>query len=154
MEVKGTKMSRVKVSLRLRGEFDNNMDLLTAFRGMPIKLRRRGEKLGNRVQPMDVLLLDLAAWDNASAVDQEVATTAQLLPAAAALQRLAPILAQRDRSRCDAELYISTVRKEDQGGFELPMELVSAAANGKVSIGVSILVMLDDYDPDENTASK
>jgi hypothetical protein len=105
------------------------------------------------VQPIDVILLDLASWEGASQVDQEVAEREQLLPAAAKLRQLAPALASVDRSRCQVELSISTIREEDQGGFELPAELIAAAAAGGLSLGISILVMLDDYDLGGNSAN-
>lgn len=68
------------------------------------------------------------------------------------LRRLAPTLGMLDRARCRAELYISTIRYEDQDGFELPAELVMAAADAGLSVGISILVLPSDEDEDLSAA--
>ncbi len=56
-------------------------------------------------------------------------------------------------TNCNADLYISTIREEDQGGLTLPPELVAATASAGLSIQISILVMLDDYLEPEQESS-
>lgn len=51
-----------------------------------------------------------------------------------------------DHTRYEKALYVSTVREEDQGGFEFPVEMIAAAGAAGLSLHVSVLVMLDDYD--------
>ena len=150
-------MSRVKVSLRIRGDLEHMADLTKALEGMPTKFSRRGSQTpGGMVQPMDVLRLQLAQWhsvgvqtddgrlQNGHELGQDSGEKDHLMAATATLRRLAPVLASLDRSRCQAELYVSTIREEAQGGFELPAELLSVAAVAGLSLATSILVMLDD----------
>lgn len=102
-----------------------------------------------------MLLSPLAAWerggvsagDDCEAILAEERT--QLYAATVTLARLAPTLAALDRTHTCAELYMSTVRWEDQGGFELPAELAAAAAAAHRSIGPAILVMA--WPDEENT---
>lgn len=138
-------MSEITLYLRLHGELPPDEELTPAFRDLPFQLRRRGQTIGrSRRQPTDVLLLRLAAWESSGEVEQQDrATQEQLLPAATLLTQLTPMLLALDRSRCVAELSISTIRHEDQGGFELPAALIAAAGAAGLSLGVSILVMLD-----------
>ena len=65
------------------------------------------------------------------------------------LTRMAPTLCALDRSLCTTELYISTVRQEQQGGFGLPAELVAAAAAAGLELSISILVLLPEDDEGE-----
>lgn len=94
---------------------------------------------------MDLWLLNLAEIQDGERLEH------RLQEAAMQLKQLAPAIAMLDRSNCRAELYISTIREEDQGGFSLPSELVAAAAAAQLSIEVSILVMLDDYIESESS---
>ncbi len=150
-------MSRYKVSLRLVGELDPLEDYIDLLGGVSVKVTRRGSinPLGH-VQSTDVLGLELAAWQSPSFVDADQADQNQafverdhLLPAVLKLQRLAAGLSGVDRARCRVELYISTIREEEQGGFSLPAALLTAAAACGLSLEVSILVMLDDQDDED-----
>jgi len=67
---------------------------------------------------------------------------AYLTAAAAVLHRLAPTLAVLDRTRRKTEFYSSSIREEDQEGFDVPTTLV--AASGKRAIKVLILILLND----------
>ncbi|BAU14260.1 hypothetical protein LEP3755_48060 [Leptolyngbya sp. NIES-3755] len=140
-------MSTVEVSLRLSGMLPPSEHLTELFGVQPTRSLRQGDRASKRrVQPVDLWQLDLAMIQDGESLDQ------QLHEAAIQLKQLAPEIAKLDRSTCQAELYISTIREEDQGGFSLPVELISAAADAQLSIELSILVMLDDYvEPELNT---
>jgi hypothetical protein len=135
-------MSTVEISLRLSGTLPPLEQLTQALGVAPTQSLRRGEQVSKRrVQPVDLWRLDLVKFDSdcsSSEIDQ------QLKKSAALLQRLAPQISKLDRDRAQADLYISTIREEDQGGFTLPSELVVAAAAAHLSIQFSILVMLED----------
>jgi hypothetical protein len=141
-------MSKIDLSLRISGELPPLDDLIRLLGVTPTYIARRGEPIGKRrIQPTDVWILDLTHLDRDSTED-EIAS--QILQAAATVQQIAPALAALDRTCCRPELYISTIREEDQGGFSLPGEIVTAAAAANLSsIEVSILVMLDDYEEPE-----
>lgn len=129
-------MSTIEVSLRLSGILPPAEHLTQMFGIEPTRSLRQGDRVSKRrVQPVDLWQLDLAAIQDGESLQN----------AATQLKQLAPAIATLDRSSCRAELYISTIREEDQGGFSLPTELVIAAAEAQLSIEVSILVMLDDY---------
>ncbi len=145
-------MSEIKVYLRIRGDLPQEEEWTSSLKGIPFQVKRRGQQVGRaRSQAVDVLLLKLASWESfGDPAEQDRAIQEQLLPAVTLIEQLTPMLVALDRSRCIAELSISTIRQEDQGGFELPAELVAAAGAARLSLGVSILVMLDKYDPDDN----
>jgi hypothetical protein len=151
-------MTRFSVSLRIRGEDDlpNLEHVLRVLNGMAYRVLRRGTVgKGKLVQPCDNVVLELARWNDpgaGAAIAVPLATRDKPWAAVTeTLTKLAPGLAELDRSVCTAELYISTIREEDQGGFGIPTELVAAAAAARLSIGVSILVMLewDDSAPQQ-----
>lgn len=133
-------MSTVEISLRLSGTLPSSEHLTELLGVQPTRSLRQGDRVSKRrVQPVDLWQLDLAIVQNRELLNQ------QLQEAAVQLKQIAPAIAKLDRSTCRAELYISTIREEDQGGFALPVELISAAADAQLSIELSILVMLDDY---------
>ena len=140
-------MSRVTLSLRLRGELPSSDELTRTIGVTPTETRRCGDVVGKRrIQPIDVWYLDLAQFDSDSTSDQILN---QIMQATTTLQQIAPALAtlDLDTTSCNAELYTSIIQEEDQGGFTLPRELLAAVADAKLSIEFSILVMLDDYEP-------
>lgn len=129
-------MSTIEVPLRLSGMLPPAEHLIQMFGSEPTRSLRQGDRVSKRrVQPVDLWQLDLAAIQDGESLQN----------AATQLKQLAPEIATLDRSSCRAELYISTIREEDQGGSSLPTELVIAAAEAQLSIEVSILIMLDDY---------
>jgi len=137
------------------GAIDLLERVMATLDDLPHRLRRQGEPGVLGPQERNVLVVDLARWERGphypAAGDDTAIVLAEdhaLLATATTLQRLAPLLAGLDRSRCTAELYVSTIREEDQGGFELPAELVAAAAAAALSIGVSILVLLPEEESD------
>ena len=137
-------MSRNTILLRVQGDLEHPEELISAV-GMPAETTSRGSR--DRVEKLpkaDVILFRLASWTGVSVEDQDKAEREQLLPIAARLQQAAPVLAALDRSRCTAELYVSSIRREEQGGLEFPAELIAAAAAGGLRLGISILVLLDD----------
>ncbi|WIG61029.1 MAG: Macrolide export ATP-binding/permease protein MacB [Ktedonobacterales bacterium] len=150
-------MSHFDISLRLIGELDVLENAAHAMEGLPFELRRRGERYRRRrVQPANVLLLQLAKWERGALYSFDDRETIfaeedrQLANATTVLQQLAPMLANLDRSQCDRQLYISTIREEEDGGLTLPEELVAAAGDAGLSINVSILVLMPDDDDDDD----
>ena len=134
-------MSEISLSLRLFGELPPTNDLSALMGTNPSIAIRRGEPVSSRrTQPIDVWILDL--FETEDSIPESVQV--QMLQAATKLQRIAPILASLERTTYQADLYLSTIRWEDQGGFALPMELITAAADAKLAIEVSITVVLDD----------
>jgi hypothetical protein len=153
-------MSRFFISLRITGEIEPLEKVAQAMEGLPFEFRRRGEMYSRRKrpQPINILLLDLAKWKRRGIFLEEYEETsqevkreenAQFAAATATLQRLVPVLAGLDRRRCEPEIYVSTIREEDNGGFGFPAEFVSAAGAAGLPIGISILVMLEDDDSDD-----
>lgn len=109
--------------------------------------RRRGMRLGRGddagVQRVDVWGLYLARWEGDAPEEQS------MTQAAAKLEAMAPALAALDRARCKAELYVSTIRDEESGGFSLPARLAAAVGASKLEISISILVRWRGDDMDE-----
>ena len=136
--------STIEMSLRLAGNLPPT-DKLTYLLGVaPSQIFRKGDRISpKRSQPIDVCLLDLVKFDSDISPSE---SQQQMLVAAKILDNLAPAINCLDRSECQADLYISTVREDDQGGLSLPPALVAAAAAGNLSIQVSILVMFDEDD--------
>ncbi len=131
------------MSLRLGGNLPSLEELTQTLGLTPTKFQRRGDRISKkRVQPVDVWILELAKFDSDNIKEER---DNQMLQAATTLEKMSSSLAVLDRTNCHADLYISTIREEDQGGLSLPPKLVAAAASGKLSIQISILVMLDDY---------
>ena len=138
------KVSTVQMSLRLGGDLPCPEELTQTLGITLTKVLQRGDRVSKKqVQPVDVWILDLAKFDTGSTLEER---DNQILQATTALQKISSSLAALDRTNCNADLYISTIREEDQGGLSLPPELVAAAAAGGLSIQISILVMLDDYE--------
>jgi Domain of unknown function (DUF4279) len=145
-------MSRIHLSLRLRGKLPPLDDITQILGIVPTDFLRCGDIVGKRrIQPMDVWILDLAEFDTFD--DDEEHILSQTVQAATTLEQLVPALATLDRTNCEAELYISNIQEEDQGGFSLPKELLAVAADGKLSLEFSILVMLDDYEEPEKATT-
>ncbi len=156
-------MSRVRVSIRLGGDVRDLEAVAQVADGfpdrIPYRLLRQGELRGHAVQPANVLIIPLAAWERGaiSSDDDRDAILAderaQLAAAADVVARLAPALAALARSRTTAELWVSTIREEYMGGFGLPVDLVAAAASAGLSISLSILVdWPEDDDGDDADA--
>lgn len=139
-------MTTIKFSLRLTGDLPPTERLNTLLQVSPTSARRRGEQISRRrVQPTDVWLLDLAEVEgDRNSEDME----ADLLGVTNQLTQFAPALASISTERCKADLYISILQTEDQGGLSLPPQFILAVAAAKLSIQVSILVMLDDSEDD------
>lgn len=144
-------MSTLQMSLRLGGNLPSPQELAETLGMQPTEFRRRGDRISKkRVQPVDVWILELAKFDTDSTQEER---DNQMLNAATTLQEISSSLARLDRTNCNTDLYITTIREEDQGGLSLPPELVKAAADSGLSIQISILVMLDDYAEEEKESS-
>lgn len=137
-------MSVSKISLRLSGNLPPSDELTKTLGFTPTKALRRGERISQkRVQPVDIWSLELAEIDTENPKEESDKNIQQV---GIILQQIAPALAALDRTNCKADLYISTIREEQQGGLSLSSEVVNAAAAANLSIQISILVMLDDYE--------
>ena len=144
-------MSTLQMSLRLGGNLPSSEELAESLGMQPTEFRRRGDRISKkRVQPVDVWILELAKFDTDSTQEER---DNQMLKAATTLQQMSSSLAKLDRTNCNTDLYITTIREEDQGGLSLPPELVKAAADSGLSIQISILVMLNDYAESEEESS-
>lgn len=134
--------SRTSMSFRLAGDLPPTEEVTRLLGVTPTMQRRKGEPshLG-RQQPLDVWSLDLIArseWEDGPPLPKATARAADTL------RRLTPGLGQLDRSVVTAQLWISTMREEAQGGFDIPTEIVSAAAAAQLQISVSVLIILED----------
>jgi hypothetical protein len=140
------------VSLRVVGDLEQLEYAANAMDGLPFKLLREGVTYGRqlRPQPRNVLALDLGKWernwpadprDEPPLIEDE---QRRFLKIAEVIARLVPTLARLDRTKCWADLYISTIRHEDWGGFDMPAELVTAAGAAGLAMSLSIAVLLDE----------
>lgn len=136
-------MSSNTLSLRLIGDLPPSDELIDMLgvgptwegrRGMPL----RGGNRGNYSSDVWVVDLIVDGWETSKLSPEQVTYAVQIL------RRMAAGLVALDRRRCVAELYISTLREEDQGGLELPPVLVEAAGDAKLAITVSVLVLLPE----------
>lgn len=144
-------MSIVQMSLRLGGNLPSLEELTQILGVTPTKFIQRGDVISKkRVQPVDVWILDLVNFDSDSTTEER---DNQMQKAATTLQKMSSSLAALDRTDCNADLYISTIREEDQGGLSLPPKLIATVASCDLSIQISILVMLDDYSEPEQESS-
>lgn len=74
--------------------------------------------------------------------------------AAHTIRQMAPVIASLDRKRCTAELYVSTIRDQEQGGIKLISDLIAAAAEARLDLIVSILVLWDDDEGDDDNTQE
>jgi hypothetical protein len=140
-------MSEISVSLRLVGDLPPSEELTRLLGTQPTTDRRRGQLIHprtRRIQPIDVWSLDLTGWQRGHLY------TAVLPQAATTLQQMAPALAALDRTGSRAQLYISAIRDEESGGFDLPAELIAAAGAAGLEMAVSILCDVEDDDEDDS----
>lgn len=130
-------MSKNQLSFRLLGKLPP-LDDVTALLGVtPTYARKQGEPTGrgDRLQPVDVWIHDFTDWWNGDDIAE--ATVRQI---AEMLTRFTPALATLDRSRCSAQLWLSTAREHQQGGFSVPPEIIRAAGAAGLGFEISILV--------------
>ena len=146
--------SRTCMGLRLSGDLPPTEEITRLLGIAPTDQARKGEPIhrGRRQQPFDVWMLDLIArseWEDGPPLPE--ATTR----AADTLRRLTPGLAQLDRSVVTAQLWISTIREEAMGGFDIPAEIVTVAGAAQLEVVVSVLILLeDDEEDDTNEANE
>ncbi len=138
----------------MSGELRVLEDLADAMEGLPYRLLRKGDvypKRRQRVQPANVLVLDLAHWERGAMTLQDWETVTederpyvaspeqlaeeqeQLAKVSRVLDRLIAPLGAIEPSQARARLSIGIVLTEDNG-FELPAELIAFAAAGGLSI--------------------
>lgn len=143
-------MSRNRMSVRLIGDLPPTEELTYVLGVRPTKYSHRGTIVSRRlkwIQEQDVWILDLIDRDHWS---DGMPEESMLSTAIATVQSITPGLLALDRTNIRADLYISTIRQEDSGGFLLPTELVHVAAEAKLTLTVSVLVMLsEEFDEDE-----
>lgn len=140
--------------MRVVGDVDHLDEVAGIFDGLSPKVIAKGTTHLRQHMLQDVIVVRLGEWSAASLEEHDEAERKYLLPTAALIHRLAPRLKAIDRSRCEVELYLSTTREEETGGFGLPAELVAAAAEAGLSINVSIMVIfaIDSGDDDHGDA--
>lgn len=97
------------MSLRLSGNLPD-LEELTDMGITPTKVLRRGEQVSKkRVQPVDIWSLEFANFDSDRPRED---IDNQMQQAALCLEKMAPTLAVLDRTNCNVDLYISTIREE------------------------------------------
>lgn len=143
-------MSANRLSVRLIGALPATEDLDRLLDVTHTRASRRGTVVSRRVNWIaeeDVWSLDLIARDQWSdGLPEESA----LSNATATIQRMTPGLLALEHAVVRTELYISTIREEDSGGFLLSSELIHAAATANLTLVVSVLVLLsEEFDEDE-----
>ncbi|HEU5441425.1 MAG TPA: hypothetical protein VFU88_19220, partial [Ktedonobacterales bacterium] len=132
-------MNESELSLRLIGVLPPSTDLnrllsevadIERRRGMPSR-RRRGPP-----QEVDVWAVTLVKRDSWTGPMPDQAALSQAIDR---LRQMAPQLASLDRTGLKAELYVSTIQDHEQGGFELPAEVIIVAGQARLDLVVSIL---------------
>ena len=73
----------------------------------------------------------------------------QLSKTPSILVRLTPLIARIQNYSVRKSFYVIAIRNEDQGGFEVPMDLISVAALNGLAIEISIAVFFDDVNDDD-----
>ncbi len=133
-------MSNIKMGLRLAGNLPSDEIILNSVKAN-FKLIRRGETniIGDIIDS-DVLTIRLARWED----EKDISSDDQIQLVVERLTSMKPWLISLDKSQIKTEFYVSTLRTIDQGGFDLPSELVAAISAAGLSLAVSILVVLDD----------
>ncbi|MBC7970771.1 MAG: hypothetical protein H7Z11_11720 [Verrucomicrobia bacterium] len=145
-------MSTVDIALRLSGHLPPSQELNYCLGLSPTWTARKGEQIAKRrVQPIDVWLLNLVKYESDR---PEMVINQYWLQVSALITKLAPALASLDRTQCKADLFVSTIVNEDQGGLSLPPGLISAAAAANLSLQLSILVMPDSDEGSELLTSE
>ncbi|SRR5260221_10374153 len=146
-------MSSNSMWLRVMGDIPSPEELTRLLDLKPDSYMRRGTAVfkGTWIVPEDVWTATLIEeWSGEP--DEDVSASMQ--HATAILDRIAPTLAALDRTHYQAELYISSIRYEEDGGVTLPTPLVAAAAAGGLKIGISIACSIyEDDEAEEDDAS-
>lgn len=143
-------MNESQLSIRLIGELPPSADLENLLGESPDIDRRRGMPplyRSGRAQEVDVwavTLIDRSEW-NQSSLDKSA-----LDRAIDRLRRMAPSLASLSRQGFRAQWYVSTIQDQDQGGFELPAEVIALAGEAHLEMFVSILDVGGDDDDDDS----
>jgi hypothetical protein len=147
-------MSRFSASLRVISPKHLLTPLVTSIETMGLIYTLRKRDYFDRYDPyeieMYVFVIDLAKWERPGVYpgdDRGAILTdqiKQLTNVANLLNELSPLLSHINGPQISKSLYISTIRKEDQGGFEIPHDLVTAVASCGLSIEISIMVLLDE----------
>src|SRR5690242_8520159 len=105
-------MSRNKLWLRLRGDLPPSEELTRILGTTPTTDRRRGSPIPDtgEVQRADVWSVELIRRDQWSRNRPDDDALAQAM---VKLRGMAPGLGSLDRERCQAELYLSSIREEE-----------------------------------------
>jgi hypothetical protein len=140
-------MTLIRINLRILGDSLPPEEEVTHLLGTtPTSMVRKGEHLTKKlVQAQDVCLLELFAYEKSAYEENppwELIEN-QMRECAKKLRSILANMVTLDRRKCKADLGISMVIEEDQGGLVLPVELVEAAAAGGMSISISNVVVLD-----------
>ena len=135
-------MSKIILSFKLRGILPDD-DRIDKMVGIPAtKIFRKGDLINlktQKIQHEDLWILNLTKiLDDNEATESEI--NEQILVGAKILEKIAPNINKISSDEFTAELYVSNVREEAQGGFTLPLKLIHAAAIARLPIRISILV--------------
>lgn len=142
--------SRTWMAFRIFGDLPPAEEVTRLVGMAPTFQRRKGEPIppGRRKQPFDVWSLELikrSEWEDGPPLPEATARAAETL------RRLTPGLAQLDQRVVTAQLWISTIREEAQGGFDIPAEIVAAAGAAQLEVTVSVLIILEDDEGDDDS---
>lgn len=138
-------MSTNKLWLRVIGEQRLLEELETSFSALfaqelSWKRTTRRTEQPNEAGGLSLVLIERDQWTGAHPVETALGQAITLL------RQMAPALASLDRSHARPELYLSSIRDEEQGGVSIPAELVGAASAGNLELSLSILVMWPESD--------
>jgi hypothetical protein len=142
-------MSDFELSLCLVGELDELERAATAMSDLPYELYRKGQVYPprGRVQPANVLILELAKWEHALTTYRDAHQDPAMADrfrsiheATRVLRQLAPTIAALDPQRCRKEVDLFTLRTEDTGGLQLPADFIATMASANLELAISISV--------------
>jgi hypothetical protein len=139
-------MSSNRLSLRLLGELPPPEELNRVLGTTPTVFLSRGTPItrsGRVIQPEDVWQLYLAEWEGV------IADISVLTQAAATLRWMAPALVALDRTKFRVELVVSITQFGEDGGCDLPYELIASAAAANLDFEISVLAVPDLEDADD-----
>jgi hypothetical protein len=143
-----------RFSLRMIGPSQELRALLEIISEMSIQYTiRKSEYRGRNAhqeEDTEVLVINLSDWNNQpidagghnSAIPQsQEFSMSDIIDK---MKGLTPAMSMMSARNMRKSFYISTIRKEEQGGFVIPPELVYLCSAYGLSIEISILVLLDD----------
>ena len=135
-------MSYINLSLRLYGELPDSLNLNNFIGISATTFHKRGDVLNKktqRIQPIDMWILDLTPGINSNSTEDEVAN--QLSQAEMLLQHICQKISTLNREKISSDLFVSYTAARSHGSFMLPYGVINAADIAKLEIDFSILTM-------------